>query len=368
MIDVNNTNFFSKFIAVFKRPKKHRFLFLKIFIITIFLAVIGCVSWYYYQLSPVNNNSHQTIQITINPGTSPTEIGKTLEKESVIRSAFAFNIYLRISGNINILKAGFYNLSPADSTQQIVEHLVYGSTKTFNITFYPGAILKDNSDKLASKKTDVYSVLKNAGYSDEEINLAFTATYNSPLFDGKPETADLEGYVFGETYNFNEGVSVKEILQRTFDEYYKKIQDNNLIEKFESHGLNLYQAITLASIVQREVSNPTDQKQVAQVFYKRMEIGMALGSDVTYQYIADKLGIARDPGIDSPYNTRMYAGLPPGPISAPGLSSLIAVAEPATGDYLYFLSGDDGIMYYAYTNEEHESNIIDHCAINCSTP
>lgn len=368
MINPNKTNFFNKFASFFKRPKKHKLLWLKIFIVLVFLSGVGCVSWYYYQLSSVDKDSDQTVQITINPGTSPTKIGEELQDKSVIRNAFAFNVYLRVSGKINVLKAGFYNLSPADSVQQIVEHLIHGSTKTFNITFYPGAILKDNSDKPDSQKTDVFTVLSNAGYSESEINSAFSATYNGKLFDNKPATADLEGYVFGETYNFNEGVTVKEILQRTFDEFYKKIYDNNLINKFESHGLNLYQAITLASIIQREVSNPADQKQVAQVFYKRMELGMALGSDVTYQYIADKMGITRDPGIDSPYNTRMYAGLPPGPISAPGLSALLAVADPAKGDYLYFLSGDDGLMYYAYTNEEHESNIVDHCAINCSTP
>lgn len=368
MIDIEKPSILSKFKSIFKSQKKHRFLILKIFIITIFVTVIGCLSWYYYQLSPVNSNSKQTIQITINPGTSPTEIGKKLEKESVIRSAFAFNIYLRISGKINILKAGFYNLSPADSTQQIVEHLVYGSTKTFNITFYPGATLRDYANKPGTNKTDVFSVLINAGYSEAEINAALVDTYTGPLFEGKPAGTDLEGYIFGETYNFNDGVTVKEIFQRTFDEYYQKIHDNNLLVGFTSHGLNLYQAITLASIIQKEASNPDDQKQVAQVFYSRLEQGMLLGSDVTYQYAADKDGVPRDTNYNSPYNTRIYPGLPPGPISSPNISALIAVANPAEGDYLYFLAGDDGVIYYAYTNEEHESNIVDHCAINCSTP
>jgi UPF0755 protein len=130
--------------------------------------------------------------------------------------------------------------------------------------------------------------------------------------------------------------------------------------------LTLFQAITLASIIQREDGDASSQSQLAQVFYSRMKAGMTLGSDVTYQYIADKTGVARDPNLDSPYNTRRYAGLPPGPISVPSLSALKAVASPASGNYLYFLSGDDDKIYFARTNAEHEANIAAHCKIKCS--
>ena len=97
-----------------------------------------------------------------------------------------------------------------------------------------------------------------------------------------------------------------------------------------------------------------------------MKAGMTLGSDVTYQYAADKLGVARDPNLDSPYNTRKYKGLPPGPISSPGLSALQAAAAPASGDYLFFLSGDDNKTYFAHTNEQHEQNILQHCQKKCA--
>ena len=150
---------------------------------------------------------------------------------------------------------------------------------------------------------------------------------------------------------------------------------NNLVEGFKQQGLTLYEGITLASIVQRESITPpdtsepsADQKQIAQVFYSRLAAGMTLGSDVTYQYAADKLGVARDVNLDSPYNTRRYKGLPPGPIASPGLTALKAVAAPAAGDYLFFLTGDDNITYFAHTDAEHKANIINHCAKNCSTP
>ena len=129
--------------------------------------------------------------------------------------------------------------------------------------------------------------------------------------------------------------------------------------------MSLYQGITLASIIQREVNAEGDQRQVAQVFLLRLKDDISLGSDVTYQYIADKTGVPRDPGLDSPYNTRVVKGLPPGPISAPGRLALDAVANPATGDYKFFLSGDDDKTYFGRTQAEHEKNIADHCKMKC---
>jgi len=300
-------------------------------------------------------------------GSTPDQIGDELKEQSIIRNSTAFDVYMRIFGRNKILQAGTYRLSPAETVPQIVEHLANGSVDQFSITFFPGATLTDITDKSDSKKYDATTVLKNAGYSDQEIISALKQTYSSPLFVGKPSSTDLEGYTYGETYNFNTGSTVQDILNRIFKDFYAIIQENNLIEDFASHGLNLYEGITLASIVQREVSNPEDQKQAAQVFYSRLDSGMNLGSDVTYQYIADKTGVARDFNLDSPYNTRRYPGLPPGPIATPGLSALLAVAQPAESDYLYFLSGDDGVTYFARTNAEHEANVLDHCKENCST-
>ncbi|MEI7539676.1 MAG: endolytic transglycosylase MltG [Candidatus Saccharibacteria bacterium] len=331
-------------------------------------ALVSAFLWYNVQLGAVGNKNSPMQKITIVSGSASSQVGKLLEGKSIIRSSVVFDIYVRLSGKNNELKAGTYRLSPGETLPQIVGHLVNGSVDTFSVTFYPGATLVDNVTKDKTKKQDVTTVLENAGYSDDEITTALGQTYTSPLFTGKPASADLEGYVYGETYNFNAGATVHEILQRTFDEFYNKIQSNNLIAGFTSHDLSLYQAITLASIIQREDSDSSTQKQVAQVFYSRLSSGMVLGSDVTYQYIADKTGLVRSPNLDSPYNTRRYPGLTPGPIAVPGLSALEAVAHPANGDYLYFLSGDDGTMYFAKTDAEHEANIAAHCKVKCSTP
>ncbi|MEI6054336.1 MAG: endolytic transglycosylase MltG [Candidatus Saccharibacteria bacterium] len=336
--------------------------------IAIVLSIAALIFWYNIQLSPLSHNLGQLKKITIEPGSNSSQIGKYLEKQSIIRSSFAFEFYTRVKGKNSILQAGTYRLSPAESIPQIVEHFVKGNVDQFSITFYPGATLIDNTDALEAKKQDARTILKRADYTDEEIDAAFRVSNMGPLFAGKPQGNGLEGYIYGETYKFNTGATVEKILQTVFDEFFNNIEKNNLIEKFASHGLSLYEGIILASIVQKEATNPEDQKQIAQVFYSRLNQGMVLGSDVTYQYIADKEGRPRDTRYDSPYNTRRYSGLPPGPISNPGLSALFAVADPAPGDYYYFVSDSSGKIYFARTEAEHQANIANYCKENCITP
>lgn len=311
------------------------------------------VIWYQVQLSPLGNNQNELVKVSIEKGTLPAEIANQLEEQGVIRNAVAFRVYTSLSGTQNNLQAGVYRLSPAYSTPEVVEHLTSGKVDTFNITFLPGATLTENR-----------KVLLDAGYTETEVNSALAADYDSPIFADKPATADLEGYIYGETYQVSSGATVGEILEQTFATFASVIEENDLKAKFAAQGLNLYEGITLASIIQREAAGG-DEAQIAQVFLLRLETGMELGSDVTYQYIADKTGVPRDPELDSPYNTRRYPGLPPGPISAPGEKALLAVANPAKGDYRYFLNGDDDVTYFARTLEEHEKNIKEHCQKKC---
>jgi UPF0755 protein len=343
-------------------------------------AVIGIISsmllcgalcaWYLMALRPAAAAGTARINVAIESGSTPSQIGELLQSEKVIRSKVAFDIYTRLHGVRNRLQAGTFNLSPADSTAQIVDNLTSGKAEEFDITFYPGATL-DIASTSADKTPSHRQVLEKLGYSGEEITEAFKVSYAADyplLFSDKPDSADLEGYIYGQTYKIASGSSVKQILSRTFAEHETQIKENNLVEAYKAQGLNVYQAITLASIIQREVPTAADQKQVAQVFLKRYREGGLLGSDVTYHYAADKMGVARDFNLNSPYNTRKVAGLPPGPIASPGISALLAVASPAPGDYVYFLSGDDNKTYFAHTNEEHEANIVNHCAYKCTLP
>ena len=234
--------------------------------------------------------------------------------------------------------------------------------EVFNFTILPGETIYDIKDSLIE-----------AGYSSSEVEEAFNADYDFDFLKDRPEGATLEGYLFGETHEFYEGTSVKEILTEYLKGMEKVIQDNNLKERFAAHGLSLYEGITLASIVQKEAA-ANDQPTVAQVFLSRLSYGMLLGSDVTVSYALDTIDPERQMyadnsaalTIDSCYNTRLHPGLPCGPISNPGLSALLAVAEPSDTSYLYFLTGDDGMMYYSYTEAEHNQNIYSHCQDLCN--
>lgn len=336
--------------------KKKKTILISAFVIVdlVIALIVGSLIWYNVSLSPVGSNDKEKIKVTIESGSTPAAIGQQLKELNVIRSKEAFSIYTRLTGTQNNLQSGVYRLSPAETTPEIVKHLTNGNVDTFDITFLPGATVADNK-----------KVFLEAGYEQGEIDAAFAGSYDSPLFASKPAGADLEGYIYGDTYKFGSGATVEEILEYIFSFYSNVIVENDFVSKFQAQGLTLYQGITLASIIQRE-SGGNDQAEIAEVFYNRLNSGMVLGSDVTYQYIADKTGVERDVNLDSPYNTRRYPGLPPGPIAAPGLAALNAVATPAVGDYLYFLSGDDDVTYFARTNAEHEQNIADHCKVKCS--
>ena len=247
--------------------------------------------------------------------------------------------------------------------------------KTFDFTIRPGETIFDI-------KANLLKVDRNGGkggeeklpnYTEAEIDQALAADYDFAFLQGRPEGASLEGYLYPETYNFYSDVTVEEILTKFLTKMGEVIEENGLEAKYAEHGLSLFEGITLASIVQKEAPSP-EQPTVAQVFLTRLAYGMLLGSDVTVSYALDVV----DPGrevhvdnqaalkVDSCYNTRVYAGLPCGPISNPGLSALLAVAAPADTAYLFFLTGDDGLMYYSYTEAEHIQNIYSHCQDLCN--
>lgn len=336
----------------YRDRKKVAIKIISVIALAIALLLMAMLFWYNVNTSPLDSKGQEKI-IIIEKGATPSNIAKQLQDDKVIRSALAFKIHLRLTGNLNKLQAGSYSLSPAYSVSQITDYLVHGKVDNMSITFLPGATLKQNID-----------VLKRSGFSTEEINKALDKEYSSPLFAGKPKDSDLEGYIYGETYKFSKSATVEDVLEATFDQFYKVLTQNNLIKAYKEKDFNLFQAITLASIVQREASGG-DEAEIAQVFLSRLEKNMPLGSDPTYQYIADKKGLKRSTLLDDPYNTRIYTGLPPGPIATPGLAALKAVAHPANTSYLFFLHGDDDKPYFSQTYEQHEQNIKKHCQKKC---
>ena len=238
--------------------------------------------------------------------------------------------------------------------------------EVFNFTILPGETIFEIKKNLIE-----------VGYSENEVEEAFKADYDFDFLKERPEGASLEGYLFGDTHEFYKSASVKEVLEKFLGEMGRVIEENELKTKYKDKGLSLFEGITLASIVQKEAPSPafsSEQPKVAQVFLSRLQYGIALGSDVTVSYALDTIDPDRETyvdnqaalAVDSCYNTRLHFGLPCGPISNPGLSALLAVAEPADTAYLYFLTGDDGVMYYSSTEYEHNQNIYTHCHEFCN--
>ncbi len=340
------------------KPKNRKKLWLILVGVIIILAVIviGAIySYYQAELQPASNDTTKHVRVTIKSGETPAVIATQLQSAGVIRSSWAFALYTKLSHTENTLKAGTYSLQPSLSTQGIVDHLANGKVDTFDVTFLPGDTIDSNRQKLID-----------LGYSAADVDAALHESYTGPLFATKPAGSDLEGYFYGETNEFDTSASVADILTRFFGQYDDFITQNNITASFQKQGLTLYQGITLASIVQMEASNADDERQVARVFLNRMAAGMTLGSDVTAYYGAAKIGAAHSVSVDTPYNTRIHTGLPPGPIATPGNNALLAVANPADNNYLFFLSGDDGKMYYATTDAQHQQNIQQYCQKKCS--
>lgn len=351
--------------------------------VMVFLTAVFAVlfKWYEMQLKPVSSDSNK-VSVTVEDGSSVSVVANTLASKNLIRNRLAFEVYVRLN-NKNSIKAGTCMIAPSESVADIVNRMNNGCHDFKTITFYPGGTLESSKYKASQSsdgvdKTSVRYILRQAGYSDDEISSAFKAKYDSPLFADRPSGSSLEGYVFGETYQFTGDATAKDVLQTVFDHMYKVVQKNDLVNKFKAQGLTLYQGLTMASIVERELGcedKPTVERKnrcyqyqrgIAQVFITRYKKNMQLGSDVTFIYAADKAGVKPKVDIDSPYNTRKHTGLPPTPIATPGELSLKAVADPAPGDNLFFIAGDDGLIYFAKTDEEHKNNIDKYCQKLCS--
>lgn len=336
------------------KPSKRPKWWLWALVAVVFLAIItavGAVLWYRQALAPVDVNDTEKVRIVVEEGSTVGQIGQLLESNDLIKSPLAFDIFARNRE----LQAGGYALSRSMSVGEIVDHLEGGKFDEFDITLLPGSTIWDIQENLVQ-----------SGYTPEEVSAALAAEYDHPLLTSKPADASLEGYIFPDTYRLAGDTTVEELFVRTFDELYNRLNESNLISQFEARNLSLYEALTLASIVQKEVALPEDERQVAQIFYKRLAEDMPLGADATFIYGARVLGVEPRVTLDSPYNTREVVGLPPGPISNMGMSALEAVANPAEGDYLYFVSGDDGTTYFSNTLEEHEEATRLYCHENCA--
>ncbi|MCA9330963.1 endolytic transglycosylase MltG [Candidatus Saccharibacteria bacterium] len=330
--------------------------------LTITLAVCalvgGLTAQYMYKqnLKPLSASQKQ-VQVTIPVGTTVAEIAQTLEEKGVIRAGWAFQWYVRTNGLRDRLQAGTYSLRPNQSVQEVTDVLTNGKIETDLVTILPGQRL----DQIRT------SLITNAGFSEADVDAALKPSnyIDHPALVDKPVTASLEGYLYPESYQKTADTTPEEIITAALDQMQKHLTPE-VRAAFTKQGLTVHEGVILASIVEQEVSKESDRPIVAQVFLTRRKVGMNLGSDVTAFYGAIQAGVEPSVLYDSPYNTRIHLGLPPGPISNVSESSLDAVAHPANTDYLYFVAGDDGNTYFSKTNEEHEALTEKYCKQLCS--
>lgn len=387
-----------------EKPMKKVKRILLSFFILLFLAGLFGGGYYWYSLQPVSSancrfdsakaaaesnekesNSvceYQTIEISA--GESVKQIANNLKQADLIRNPLAFELYARINNLHAKLKTGKYSFRKTMSARAIAKQLVNGvvSSDVFNLTILPGTNLLGDKGK---SQTGIIHQFRTLGYSEEEINQALTKHYDNPVLKGLyadetklsnpeiPVKLALEGYLYGETYQFYNHEKLENVITTILNQFNDVVVSNQLEEKFKARGLSLREGITLASIIQKE-ANTEDMPGVSMVFQNRLKQGIALGSDVTATYAADITGIDRANAtnadilaVNSLYNTRKFPGLPPGPIAVPSKAALLAVAEPdsSKASMLYFLTGDDGLMYYSSTDAEHNQKIRDHCQKLC---
>ncbi len=231
--------------------RRHLWLWILGGIVAVFILVFaGSYVWYQNALKPLKSDSNaKKIRVDVVAGSTADVIGNLLQKKHIIRSSTAFQVYTRLNKTRDHLQAGIYAFSPSQSVASITNQLVEGRTSVLNVTIYPGNTLKQ------IKKT-----LKKQGFHSSSVEDAFRATYSSPVLADKPAGASLEGYLFPETYQMSAGDPPKVLFQRSIDELYSSLKQEHLIEAFKARKLTVYQALTLASIIQQEVSSSKDAK------------------------------------------------------------------------------------------------------------
>lgn len=294
---------------------------------------------YFKNLEPVTTETQAAELVTIEQGTSADRIAVQLEQAGIIRSAWAFKLYLGSKNVRDLLQAGTYSLSPSQSVAQIVAQLTHGKVATDLVTIIPGQRLDQ-----------IRTTLLNYGFKKADVDQALNASAyaGNPALVDKPEGATLDGYIYPESYQKDSNTKPEQIIVEALVQMNKQLTPA-LRDAFARQGLSTYEGIILASILEREVPNHGERKQAAQVFLKRLRIGMPLQSDATKPI----------------YDSYATIGLPPAPISNVSASSLEAAAHPADTDWLYFVSGDDGITRFTKTIEDHEAAVRQYCTTLC---
>lgn len=291
-------------------------------------------------------SSNEEIIIQVRPGDNARIIAEKLEDNGVIPNRHKFFWYAKWLGEENNFKTGAYIFHGNMDMNEVINALVSGSTSVARFTIPEGFGVKEIAERLEQEGiADKNEFLKKAkdfapySYMKKQKDVRYAA----------------EGFLFPDTYTVEKGTDVDQLLEIMAKDMDERLTPE-LRERAQNQNLTIYELITLASLVEKEARYDEDRPIIAQVFFKRLEIGMPLQTDASLQYLLDEpkedVSIA-DTKIESPYNTYQNMGLPPGPIASPGMKAIEAVLYPADTNYLYFVADRDGHNHYSDNYSTH---------------
>ncbi|WP_018133509.1 endolytic transglycosylase MltG [Effusibacillus pohliae] len=333
---------------------------LRRFRLTILLGTVLAAGAFYtwWQWTPPAGTG-QVVSFEIPQGATTQQIAEILANKGLIRNSFIFRAAALWGGQAGSLQAGTYAIQQGATIPEILDRIRQGkvTVNTVRVTIPEGFTIEQIADTLAKK-----------GLVDRQrfLQEADNGTFDYDFVKEIPRQPDirhrLEGYLFPDTYEIKPGMSEHEILDMMLKRF-GQVVTPELRQRFQANGLSLHQAVTMASLVEREARVAKERPVIAGVMFNRLhqKPPMLLQIDATVQYaVGQKTDLLlKDLEVDSPYNTYKRAGLPPGPIAAPGLDSLQAVASPEKHEYLYYVTKKDGTgeHYFGKTLEEHNRNI-----------
>ncbi|KKQ51133.1 MAG: YceG family protein [Parcubacteria group bacterium GW2011_GWD2_38_11] len=319
------------------------------------MLVIGGFFYVYDRIYLESGTASEKKTVLIEKGDNALVVGEKLAGEGIIDGKYFLVLYLFNKNHLHSLVAGAYEFAPGLKIPEVARIITGGEviSTRIPITFPEGWTIKQMAERLDANgfsKNDFISIVNNPS-SELKEKYKFLGEI--------PKGKSLEGYLFPDTYYFSKDATAQDIVEKMLKNFDVKITEN-MRDDVSMQKKSLYDVVTMASIVEGEVKNDDDRKIVAGLFWNRLENGMPLQSDATLEYILGdnkfQHSIA-ETKIESPYNTYQNKGLPPGPVSNPGLNSIIAAINPAQTDFVYFLTDPKtGNTAFAKTFEQHITN------------
>lgn len=312
--------------------------------------------------APVNPKAGGTVRVDIPPGSSARAVAEELAKAGVLRSPTGFVAMTVLRGARDKLQAGTYEFSPRDSGAAILRRLIAGDTspKDIGVTFPEGFTLKQVAERL-----DAQGIVKKDAFLAAASADRFRGEF--PFLQSAPAEVSLEGYLFPDTYRFYKDSDPRAVVQRMLQRFREQLdvaqRETGASPGGQHPAPSVHALVTMASIVEREVRSEDDRRLVAGVLWDRFRAGIGLEADATIHYVTgdwERPLAVKDLALDSPYNTRKYRGLPPGPIGNPGRVSLKAALKPEPSNFGYYLSAPDGRTIFSKTLDEHNRAKAEH--------